>query len=125
MHERPCPDEAQDGSVEEWEVHGRPPPLGKSYTPLNAGLPPRAARPSSHTCIGWARPVSGGVVFPVGHRRRTDLGGEGEEASTDGATEPPTPRLAVVEAAEQAPAHHEAVDTAAGRGGDDGASPIT
>jgi hypothetical protein len=39
-----------------------------------------------------------------------------------GATKPPTPRLAAVEAAEQAPERHEAADTAAGRGGDGGAS---
>jgi hypothetical protein len=101
------------------------PTSGKSYTPLNAGLPPRTAHPSSGTRIGWARPISGGVIFLVGHRRHADQEGEGEETSTIGATESPTPRLAVVEAAEQAPARHEAADTAAGRGGDDGASPIT
>jgi hypothetical protein len=42
-----------------------------------------------------------------------------------GATKPPTPRLAAVEAVEQAPARHEVGDTAAGRGGSGGASPRT
>jgi hypothetical protein len=39
-----------------------------------------------------------------------------------GATKPLTPRLDAVEAAEQAPARHEAADTAAGRGGGGGGS---
>jgi hypothetical protein len=48
-----------------------------------------------------------------------------KEGRRGGATKPPTPRLAAVEAAEQAPARHEAADAAAGRGGGGGASPRT
>jgi hypothetical protein len=51
--------------------------------------------------------------------------GRREESSTDGATKPPTSRLAMVEVAEQALARHEAADATAGRGGGGGASPRT
>jgi hypothetical protein len=51
------------------------------------------------------------------HRRLTKIDG--------GATKPSTPRLAAVEAAEQAPVHQEAADTVVGRTGGGGASPKT
>jgi hypothetical protein len=71
----------------------------------------------SGTSCSRRTPCTQELVVFLGHRR--------EEASTGDATKPPTPRLATVEAAEQAPARHEAADAVAGRGGGGGASPRT
>jgi hypothetical protein len=75
--------------------------------------------PPRHACQSGPGPLSRSrwKKREEEHRQR------GRREGLAGAMKPPTPRLATMEAAEQAPARHEVGDTMAGRGGGGGASP--